>query len=68
MTTKTKMTLTEARDAAYRKWIEAADRGYGPALSRGRGMTPGQMDRVDARIRKLHAKYMELAKAAKAAK
>ncbi len=45
---------------AYNAWQAAADRGYGPRCN-----TPGAIGKVDARIRRLKARYEELAVALK---
>lgn len=59
-----KQKLEAARDAAYQRWMKAADRGY--QRSAGRYYTYiGDLKRVDARIRALRERYSALAKLAK---
>lgn len=50
--------MTRDTQQAYAAWRRAAERGYGPST---RALTPDGMARVDARIRRLQARYEELA-------
>ena len=50
------MTREETLNSAYRAWRKAAEKGY------GRTTTKSAMDKIDARIRKLKAKYEQAAK------
>lgn len=53
--------MTPTVEAAYRAWRQAAEKGYGERCT-----TPNAMAKVDARIRRLRAKYERLLAESKA--
>jgi len=57
--------MTAETEKAYRAWRLACQREEEKTF-RQRQVTPGQMEKVDARIRRLKAKYEELLEKEKA--